>query len=79
MTTVTGSGRLPANSLRSSQRIWPMKKTEAISVSSSPRPSLRSCQSSRASTATPASTRAQLTHTVAGGRRRARRARYPGS
>ena len=75
---VTGIARLPANSRRSSQRIWPMKNSELISVSSSPRPRRSSRQSKRPSTATPASTSPQLAHTTAGGSRRARSATQTG-
>ena len=78
ITSVTGSARLAANSLRSSRKICSMKNTELNRVSASPRPSRAVRKSNRPSTATPASTSAPHTRTTAGGQRRDRSASQSG-
>ena len=78
MTSVVDEGRLPANSFRSIQRIWPMKKIELRSVSHSPLPNRKVRQSKCPRTPTPRRTSAHPAQMTAPGLRRLLKASHTG-
>ena len=78
ITNVIGNTRFALKSFRASVRICPMKNTEAINVSVSPRPNRNVCQSNRPSTPPPTITSSTQTQILTPGFLRQRTASQSG-